>query len=189
MTATRWWRLRRSPLRRTSYLVEAWLLPAAWLLALAAAVVAGVLTARTVQHSSDALRSQRHAVPAVLTQDAQRTTSSVDGDGGDRAWARVRWTLPDGTTRTGVARVDAGGRAGSTTRVWLDRQGRLVPQPASAGQAQMQSLVLGTVAAVSAGSVVLLAGWGVCSLLERRRLAAWDTEWALVSPGWRGKTG
>jgi hypothetical protein len=179
----RWWRLRRNPLRRRSYLVEAWLLLAAWTLAVLAAVGAGVLTACAVEQELDGLRAERHAVPAALTENAERTMSSLDGGGGDRAWATVRWTAADGTTRTGVT------RAGSTTRVWLDEEGRLMPEPATPDQAELQGAVLGAVAAVSAGAVVCLAGWAASSRVDRRRLAQWDTEWALVGPEWGRKAG
>ncbi|MFJ5309751.1 hypothetical protein [Streptomyces sp. NPDC088350] len=62
----RGWRLRRNPLRRRSYLVEAWLLLAAWILAVVAAVGTGAWTALAVERHIDALRAERHPVSAVL---------------------------------------------------------------------------------------------------------------------------
>jgi len=185
----RWWRLRHNPLRRRSYLVEAWLLLAAWTLAAVAAVGTGVWTAHAVERSIEGLRAQRHSVRAVLTKDAERTVGTADGTDNDRAWATVRWTAADGTKHTGITRVDTGSKAGSTTRVWLDAEGRLVPAPATADQARVQGAVLGGVAAVGTGSAVLLVGWGVCGRLERRRLDQWDAEWARVGPQWGHKTG
>ncbi|MGI5452073.1 Rv1733c family protein [Streptomyces sp. CA-249302] len=185
----RWWRLRSNPLRRTGHLVEAWLILVTWTLAVVAAVVAGALTAGAVERDLDGLRTERHAVPAVLTEDADRVTSGADGTDGDHAWATVRWTAADGTTRTGVTRVASVSRAGSTTRVWLDAKGRLVPAPATAEQAEFQGAVLGVLAALGAGAVVLLAGLGVRARLERRLLEEWDTEWALIDPQWGRKAG
>ncbi|MER6628932.1 hypothetical protein ABT301_11905 [Streptomyces sp. NPDC000987] len=185
---TRWWRLRRNPLRPRSYLVEGWLLIATWILALLAAVASGVGTAGAVERSAGQLRAARHAAAAVLVKDAVRGTSAVDG-GSSRAWATVRWTLADGTTRQGITTVDPGSRAGGTTRVWLDRAGNLVSAPATADEARAQGAALGAAAAVIGGSLVLLAGWGVCARIDRCRLRRWDTEWAVVSPQWRGRTG
>ncbi|WP_329272221.1 hypothetical protein [Streptomyces pseudovenezuelae] len=182
------WRLRRNPLRRPSYLVEAWLRLATGILAMTVAIVTGVLTARAVEGTLDGLRGERHAVSAVVTTDA-RTTVGVEGTDADRAWAHVRWTAPDGTNRTGVARVDSASRAGSTTRVWLDAKGRLVPEPATAGEAQLQGAVLGTAAAVGAGTAVVLLGCLACARLDRRRQEQWDVEWALIAPQWGRKTG
>ncbi|MFD8307553.1 hypothetical protein ACFV29_35285 [Streptomyces sp. NPDC059690] len=185
---TRWWRLRRNPLRRRSYLVEAWLLLVVWTLALAAAVAAGIGAAGAIERDSAALRAERHSVQAVLTKDAESGTSSVDGIGDARAWATVRWTAADGTRHTGVTRVSGASKAGSTTRIWLDPQDRLVPEPAGAGQARFQAVVLGTLAGVTVAGAVLLVGSGMCALLDRRRLVQWDTEWARADRQWGGKT-
>ncbi|MDN3027825.1 hypothetical protein [Streptomyces sp. S.PB5] len=183
------WRFRRSPLRRPSYLVEAWLLIATWTLAVVAAVVTGTLTARAIEQNINGLRAERHAVSAVLTEDAELSPSAAEGSDGGRAWATVRWTGQDGRVRTGVARVEPGTKAGSPTRIWLDTEGRLVPAPATPDQAELHGTALGTVAAVGAGSAVLLAGWSGCARLDRRRLAQWDKEWADFDPRWGHRTG
>jgi hypothetical protein len=182
-----WWRFRRNPLRRRSDLIEGWLLLFTWLLAVVVAVVAGVLTAGAVEDDVNRLRAQRHAVTAVLTEDAERSPSATEGTDMDQAWATVRWTGRDGKVRTGVARVEADGKTGSGTEVWLDERERLVPEPATAEQAELQGTVLGMAAAVGAGALVAFAGWGGCARLGRRRLAQWDKEWADIDPrkGWK----
>jgi len=182
-----WWRLRRNPLRRRSYLVEAWLLLAAWILAVVAAVGTGAWTALAVERHVDALRAERHPVPAVLVEDAVRTVGTSDGS--DNYRATVRWTAADGTKRTGLAHVDSDSKAGSTTQVWLDAQGRLVPTPASAVQARLEGVVLAVWTAAGVGGAVLLVGRGMSWRLERRRLDQWDAEWARVGPQWGHKTG
>ncbi|MER6185888.1 hypothetical protein [Streptomyces sp. NPDC001652] len=189
MTVTRrlGWRLRRSPLRRRSYLVEAWLLFVTWTLAVAAAVAVGVVTASAAERDINGLRAQRHTVSAVLTENADQPVA--EGGDVDRAWATVRWSGRDGKVRTGVARVDPGSRAGSPVEVWLDTEDRLVPEPSTPEQAELHGAVLGTVAALLAGAVVVLAGWGGRVCLERRRLAQWDKEWAGNGPQWGHKTG
>ncbi|MES5819808.1 hypothetical protein [Streptomyces sp. RG80] len=189
MNGTRrlWWRFRRNPLRRRSDLIEGWLLLSTWLLAVVVAVVAGVLAADVVEDDVNRLRAQRHAVTAVLTEDAERSPSATEGTDMDQAWATVRWTGRDGKVRTGVARVEAGGKAGGRTEVWLDERERLVPEPATPEQAELQGTVLGMAAAVGAGALVAFAGWGGCARLGRRRLAQWDKEWADIDPrkGWK----
>ncbi len=84
---------------------------------MAVSVVPGVLTAHAVERNVNGLRAARHSVAAVLTGDAERTVSSTDGAGDDRARAKARWTGADGTPRTGVTRVGPGSGAGDTTRV------------------------------------------------------------------------
>jgi hypothetical protein len=176
-----WWRLRRNPLRRRSYLVEAWLVVATGILAVAAAFGAGVLTAHAVEHDLDALRAERHAVSAVATEDAQRTIGA-EGTDADKAWAHVRWTAADGATRTGVARVGSATKAGSTAQVWLDAKGNLVPEPATADEAEFQGAVLGSASALAAGVAVILLGGLARARLDLRRQDQWDIEWALIDP-------
>ncbi|MFI6620213.1 hypothetical protein [Streptomyces sp. NPDC050528] len=183
----RWWRLRPNPLRRRSYLVEAWLLIAAWTLAVVAAIGTGAWTALAVDRHVDALRAERHPVSAVLVEDAVRTVGTSDGS--DSYRATVRWTAADGTSRTGLAHVDSSSKAGSTTHVWLDTRGRLVPTPVTAEQARLEGVVLAVWTAVGAGGTVLLIGRGMSARLERRRLEQWEAEWARVGPRWGHKTG
>ncbi|WP_329267801.1 Rv1733c family protein [Streptomyces sp. NBC_01451] len=183
------WRFRRSPLRRRSYLVEAWLLVVTWTLAILVSVVSGVMTAHAVERNVNGLRTGRQPVQAVLTEDGARSATAAEGVGGDRTWATVRWSGPDGTVRTGVTEVGPGGRAGSTTTVWLDDEGRLMPAPPSADQAELEGAVLGALAAAGAGAAVVLVGRGGCARLDRRRLDQWETEWARVGPRWGRKTG
>ncbi|NUO41517.1 MAG: hypothetical protein HOV82_05705 [Streptomyces sp.] len=182
------WRWRTNPLRRRTDIVEAWLLLALCCLAVAAGAVAGMVTAHAVEQSLDDRRAQRHAVPAVLVQDATGTVSSTTSSG-EYAWAKVRWTAADGKSRTGLARVEPGIKAGSTAKVWLDRQGNLVPPPVSSEEAELQGVVLGAAAAVCVCVLVLPLGWPLHGRLDRRRMAQWDTEWAQVGPRWGHKTG
>lgn len=71
-------RLRRNPLRRRSYLVEAWLLLLTWTLAIVAAVVTGVATAYAVQRNMDSRRAERHPFTAALTEKADLPTSATE---------------------------------------------------------------------------------------------------------------
>ncbi|WP_416959495.1 hypothetical protein [Streptomyces sp. Agncl-13] len=183
----RCWRLRPNLLRRRSHVVEAWLLLAAWILAVLAAVGTGAWTALAVERHVDALRAERHPVPAVLVEDAVRTVGTSDGS--DSYRATVRWTAADGTKRTGLAHVDSDSMAGSTTQVWLDAGGRLVPTPVSSAQARLEGVVLAVWTAVGAGGAVLLVGRGMSWRLEQRRLDQWDAEWARVGPRWGHRTG
>ncbi|WP_329331781.1 hypothetical protein OG866_03005 [Streptomyces sp. NBC_00663] len=184
----RLWRWRPSPLLRRSDIVEAWLLLALCCLAVAAGAVAGMVTAHAVEQSLDDRRTQRHAVAAVLVQDATDTvTSTTSSD--DYSWAKVRWTAADGSSRTGLARVEPGIKAGSTARVWLDRQGKLVPPPVSSEEAELQGVVLGAATAVCVCALVLPLGWVLHGRLDRGRMAQWDAEWAEVGPRWGHKTG
>jgi hypothetical protein len=178
------WRWRHNPLRRRSDVAEAWLIVGVWCLVVVGGALAGTAVAHAVERNLDGRRAERHTVSAVLTEDAGPVTAS----GGERVRARVHWTAADGSTRTGVAFVQHGSRAGSATRVWLDREGELVPEPVTADEAELEGAVLGTATALCVAAVAWSCGRLAHGRLDRRRMAGWDREWALVGPRWGGHT-
>lgn len=182
------WRWRPNPLRRRSDIVEGWLLLAVCGLAVALGAFVGAATAHGVERNLNERRAERHAVSAVLVQDAPATVSATAGTGG-QVWAEVRWTAADGSSRTGSARVEPGTDGGATVRVWLDRHGNVVPAPLDRDDAALQGVALGTATAVGTAVTVSCLGWVVHGRAERRRMAAWDTEWARIGPQWGQRTG
>lgn len=184
----RLWRWRRSPLRRRSDLVEAWVVLCAWVFALVAAVFAGVVAADSVTHSAEELRAQSRKVTAVLVKDTEAPgTSQVTTD--HLVWGTVRWTDPDGTIRTDEARVPPRTHAGSKVEVWADRNGVVVNEPLSETEILLHSIAGGVLAAGAAGGVVLGCSWTVRLGLERRRLEQWAAEWERLDTPWGWKTG
>ncbi|MEV8596028.1 hypothetical protein [Streptomyces sp. NPDC052012] len=182
----RLWRWRRNPLRRRSDVIEAWLLLATFVLALLAAVFAGLLGARAVDASLDERRAQTRAVPAVLTKDAaDALPAPVSEEGAGHVWAPVRWTAPDGTSRTGRAKTEPGEKAGSPVTVWTDRTGRLVTKPPEGAEARFQIVMAGVTVAVASGGLLLCGGGVVRVRMRRRRLDRWEAEWRQVEPMWR----
>ncbi|MEU3146725.1 MULTISPECIES: hypothetical protein [unclassified Streptomyces] len=182
------WRWRSNPLRRRSDLVEAWLLLAGLLLTLFAGAVTGLATAGAVDRSLAERRAQSRTVPAVLVEDAAGTLPSPvteDGSGDGRVWVKVRWTAPDGTSRTGRAETEPGDRAGSVVTVWTNDAGRLVSEPPGGADARFQTVMAGLTVAAATGGTVVLGGWFVRSRTQQRRAQEWEAEWRLVEPTWR----
>lgn len=182
----RLWRWRRNALRRRSDLVEAWLLLATLVLALLGGAFAGLAAAGGVDGALDDRRERSRPVAAVLVEnarDALPAPVTEEGDGG--VWAKVRWTAPDGTARTGRAEVEPGSRAGAEVAVWNDSEGRLVSAPPEGAEAGFQIVMAGITVAIGTGGLVLLGGWLVRSRLRWRRLAEWEAEWRQVEPSWR----
>jgi hypothetical protein len=96
----------------------------------------------------------------------------------------ARWAAPDGTSRTGEVYVPADTAAGSTVPLWTDGSGHPTISPLQRrdvveGIALAASLTTAGVAAVLA-VLGLIARWA----LDRRRLAAWGTRWAVTGPQW-----
>ncbi|MEU6772540.1 hypothetical protein [Streptomyces sp. NPDC046759] len=179
------WRWRRNPLKRRADVLEAWVLLGAWLLTVLAGVVAGLVADRVVENGLARERATwRPAVAQVVGRAPGTTRLHNHAAAGDRVWAKVRWTVPDGSAHTGQVRVEPGSKAGTPVTVWTDPQGRLVSRPTSAAESAFRGGLIGCLVGVSAAAVPFVGGLALRGRLERRRMKAWDTEWARLGPQW-----
>ncbi|MGY4741995.1 Rv1733c family protein [Streptomyces sp. ATMOS53] len=168
------WRWRRNPLKRRSDVAEAWIAVAAAMLLLMAPAV-GVVMAGVGERAALDQAQGLHRSAAHLVEDASATPARFSGMADDHVRATVRWTMPDGSPRTGRAPVTAGGnKTGSSTTVWFDGEGHLQPAPPTPAQADSQGAALG--AAAGAGVCVLVVGvwWAARVRLDVGRGAQWD---------------
>jgi hypothetical protein len=173
----------RNPLRRATDRAEF----AVVALLLVAFLIAAPLTALAAVDwaASSGLRAERaglHQVPAVLLHDASAPAGSL-GFPAPALQALARWSGPTGP-RTGMVYVLPGARAGSTVLVWTDRAGSLTAAPPGATDlAELEFLAV--VAAPAVLALVLLSARVIATgILDRRRLAAWDADWAATEPQW-----
>ena len=187
-----WTRLARAlgsdhnPLRRRSDLIAAWLAPAAIALFLVLGpLVAGGAVIWAHEGSAAARRADRdlHAVPAVLTAAVPGPLMTAGGANSWVTWTQARWTA-DGRPRAGLIPAPAGSPAGSTVPVWLDSSGHAQLPPPTAGQVRDRAIT--AAAGALTALAVLLAALGLAGrcVLNRRRLAAWDTAWQVTGPSW-----
>lgn len=174
--------LDRNPMRRRVDRVEAWLTALTVLLLLVAAPIAGTHIAaqrQADQHARD------RAVPAYRVQatvgPARSGTSQMAGPATDRA---ARWTGPDGKPHRGSVVAPYTMRSGQTMTIWTDAYGRQRPRPRTEAQTHADASAFG---GFVAGGIVL-GGLGVVwagrRLLDRRRFADWDAQWAQIAPQW-----
>ncbi len=175
-----------NPLRRRSDLIEAWLLPAM----ITAFLILGPLLAGVagawVRAGNDAVRHDQrswHLVHAVLLQPAPGPMMSDNGLNSWLVWTPARWTA-DGQTRTAKIPAPSGTSAGRTVPVWLNRADRVQVPPSTAAQvgelASVAAMTAITALAILLAGLVLLAR----RVLDRRRLAGWETAWLSVGPQW-----
>ena len=98
--------------------------------------------------------------------------------------ATARWTTPAGTSRTGDIQVPPASAKGESVKIWTDAAGNVTSPPATEEQAAGQ----GTFAAIMAVVLTLVtcsSGAGITRLImNRRRIAAWDADWAVTAPMW-----
>ena len=176
----------RNPLRRPADRVEA-----AIVAGLLAAFVAGApLAALAVGNWSHAVgfrvehaqQSAWHQVPATLF-----ATAPYPGYTGYEAQVPARWTAQNGTRVSAEIPAPAGAKAGSTLLVWVDAAGHLTGPPLRHDQVTGQAALAALLAALSVGMLALCAGLVAHSGLERRRLAAWDSDWRVTEPQWTSR--
>jgi hypothetical protein len=172
----------RNRLRRTLDRIEAAIvsgLAVAFLAGAPAAAVAAEHSAYSAAARTAYAQRSWHQTSAVLLASAPSSWHSKYG-----APARVRWSAPDGTRRTGTVSVSWGAKAGSSAMVWVDASGRLTGPPLRLSQARGQAVLAAVLAPIVLGLLLLCAGGLAHLALDRRRIAAWDFDWQLTEPRW-----
>lgn len=178
------WLAGRNTLRRPVDRIEGTVLvvlTAAFLVAMAVASVLGVHTYQAQRAASAGVRP----VVGVLSQAGPLSYGSMAQLGE----AEARWRDPGGREQSGVLTTATapdilGAAAGARIPVWLDRSGQPVAPPG--GQVAMIVNALAPSIGVAGGAgMTLLLCYGLCRLvLDRRRLAAWESAWSLTGPRW-----
>lgn len=178
------WLAGRNTLRRPVDRIEGTVLVALTVAFLVAMAVASILGAHTYQ-SQRAASAGLRPVTGVLIH----AGPSFYGSPAQLGLAEARWRDPGGSEQSGVLTTAIapgiiGAAAGARIPVWLDRSGRPVAPPG--GQVAMIVNALAASASVAGGAgMTLLICYGLCRLvLDRRRLAAWESEWSLTGPRW-----
>ena len=178
------WLAGRNTLRRPVDRIEGAVLvalAAAFLVAMAVASVLGVHAYQSQRADWAGLRP----VVAVLSQPGPLSYGSMAQLG----QAQARWRDPGGGEQSGVLTTATapgilGAAAGARVPVWLDRSGQPVVPPGGQIAMIINALAPGTVVTGGAGITVLVC-YGLCRLvLDRRRLAAWESAWSQTGPRW-----
>lgn len=103
--------------------------------------------------------------------------------------APARWRLPDGRWRSGMLTTEtapdiSSAAAGARVRVWLTGSGELADPPPSQPGLESGAAILAFSASCTAGMILVRCYWLARLALDRRRLAEWDSDWALTGPRW-----
>jgi hypothetical protein len=172
----------RNPLRRRCDRVEAAILAGLLALFLIGGPLAGLVAGRWAYDNGQAAKHGELAawrqVPAVLLTTASQQPVWFE------ATARARWTAPDGVERTGLIPAPNGSAAGTTIKVWVSMAGWLRGPPLQPSQVDGQTVQAVLLALYILVVVLLCAGLVAHRVIDRRRMAAWDTEWRAIGPKW-----
>jgi hypothetical protein len=176
--------LDRNPLRRRADRIAAFLaalLVAVFLIGAPMVSVAAISwagqSAATWQHTA---RSWRQVRAVVRRAAAAPSFGNLSG----YSWVPARWTAPDGRARAGRIPVSVAVSAGQSVRVWVDAVGTPTDPPPTTGAVVAREAFAAGVAVVTLGSVLLCVMCTGRRVLDRRRLADWETAWAAVGPEW-----
>jgi hypothetical protein len=174
----------RNELRRPADRIEAVIIITLVAAFLTAAIAAACLAGHLYQ-SQRAAEVGLRPTTAVLSQPGPVAAVPM-------AAARARWRLPDGTQRSGIlttvtAPAIYNAPAGTSVRVWLGRSGNPKAPPPGPVDMIFTALVAG-ITATEGATLVLVFCYLLCRMvLDRHRLARWESAWATVGPRWTSR--
>ena len=186
-SARRWLGLDANPVRRATDRAEAWIRIGFLIFFLAAAPVTAVLfagwTGASMTREARTQSAAVHLVPATLLRDAP-AAGRFPGTSSGFSWVPARWASPGSGQHTGRVEAVDGARKGSVVQVWAGPGGRLVNPPIAHAQIISRVVTVAALTPVAVALVLLTAAGVIHQLLERRRLAAWESDWDTVEPQW-----
>jgi hypothetical protein len=172
----------RNPLRRGSDRVETAVLALLVIVFLAAApfaaLGAGSWTLARAHQAQLAEQASSYQVPARVLQ-----LESQGGAFGDPQ-AQARWTAHDGKVITGEITVPLGTADGAIQQLWTTRDGQVTNPPLQDSQVTGQADFAEGLAVFTLAVLLTITGLVTRWTLDRRRMAAWDTEWRATGPHW-----
>jgi hypothetical protein len=152
--------------------------------AFVAAVVAAPFFGAAIYQSQRAISAQLRPAVAVLSQPGPYD-GGMSGDG----QAAAHWRAPDGQQVTGMLTTETapgiwGASAGTRVHIWQTGSGEPTAPPPGATVVLFTAIVIAISAACGVGIALIVCYWLCRLLLDRRRLAAWESAWALIGPRW-----
>jgi len=173
----------RNALRRPVDRIEGVVLVALFVAFLAAVAFACIVGTHTYQSQRAAAVGLRPAAAVVLRD------GPALGDLARVGQVEARWFVPgrgqhSGVLTTATTPAIAGASAGTRISVWLNPSGQPVAPPAGHAVMIIYALIAGALVAGLAGLVLLLVYALSRLVLDRRRLAAWESAWDRTGPRW-----
>ena len=159
------------------------LLACSLLTALPIALAVATATHTQAQAEAAVQLAERHQVDATLTEDAPLVRGSSE-TAPPSPRAAVVWTRPGGLEGEDRVIVPVGAKAGSTVRIWVDREGERTLPPLTDGDVTARSIAN----ALLTYLIIALLACGTYFLfrraLDRTRMRRWESDWAVVEPVW-----
>jgi hypothetical protein len=180
--------LGRNPLRRRTDRIEALISAVLLALFLVGAPLLGTSLGRWVHQgglSEQRAQQSWHQTPARLLATAPPAPRYAFRLSWRNAVpVRARWSGPGGQPRSGEVSAPPGSRAGQLVKVWVDGSGRVTGPPLRGAELTRRVAGAEVLAPLALGVVLLMVGFVVRWLLNRRRLRDWEVGWASIGPRW-----
>ena len=171
----------RNPLRRASDRLETAVLPMLVIAFLAAAPFAALApsswTLARARQAQLAEQASSYQVP-VLVLKLEALSGGAYGD----PQSQAQWTAHDGKVITGEIAVPLGTTSGSTQWLWTTRDGQVTDPPLQDSQVTGQAYFAEGSTVFTLAVLLTITGLLGRRTLDRRRMAAWDTEWRATGP-------
>lgn len=156
------------------------------LFAFGVAVGAASVLGTRIYHSQRVGAAGLSPAVAVLTR-----TGPGDSLGGE-GQVLARWRAPDGRAEAGTLTLATApsiwdATAGTRVPVWLTSAGAPAAPPPSRVLMIFNASLLAIWAACGAGMALTCCYWLCRRAIDRRRLAAWESAWALTGPRWTSR--
>jgi hypothetical protein len=172
----------RNPLRRPYDRIEGAVL-LVLTVAFLAAMAGSSLVGTSLYESQRAADAGLRPATAILIQGSPDSRLTSAGE------LLARWPAPGGRERSGVLTivdtpVDTSTAVGTRVPVWLNRDDE--PSAPPSGWAIITTVAWLSAVMTAAGATLgLLICYGLCRVvLDKRRLAAWESAWASTGPRW-----
>lgn len=146
----------------------------------AAAIAAGRAADRAVLGQARGERAWHRVTATLIRRDAEDLQSA---SGPSMLLVRARWTAA-GSVRAGRVPVSPAQQRRGTAAVWVDAGGRLTGPPGALADRTLEVSLAAASGALGLACVLFLAGAGARVVLDRRRMAGWETAWRAVGPQW-----
>jgi len=177
----------RNPLRRPHDRIEGAIIVVLTVAFLATMAWASFLGARLYQ-AQLAVAGQLRPATAILTQDGPRPGIRLVPTG----QALAHWPGPGGREKSGVLEAVtapgiSGAVAGARVLVWLDRLGQPAAPPPGRASMMVGAVLMALAVAAGIAAGLLIPYWLCRLILDRRRLAAWESAWASTGPRWTSR--
>jgi hypothetical protein len=134
---------------------------------------------------ADGQRAHRAALSQVAATITEVTpASSSAGPYLQLAWAEATWRAPDGSPRAGLITAGDRARPGDVAQIWVDARGQQVPAPGGLDDAAGAATAAGLACLLVLVTVAAVVHLALGAVLDRRRAALWEAEWAATEPQW-----